>query len=108
LDLTLEQKDVAKILQVTKCTIWNWENNRSEPVVQHYPAIMHFLGYCPYQYPKKWGERLRLHRMHQGLSTKKLARLIKVDPGSIQSWEKRGHPPCKYLQLKVDNFLALL
>lgn len=68
LDLSLEQKEVAKIICVTKEIIWNWENNRSNPEVQCYPAIMEFLGYCIYEHPKTWGEKLKLLRMYQGLS----------------------------------------
>jgi len=104
LDLALEQKDVAKRIKVTESTICNWENNQNKPVVQHYPRIMDFLGYCPHQHPKNWGERLRLHRIHRGLSYKKLAKAIKVDPGSIQRWEISEKPPYKHLQNKVDQF----
>ena len=108
LDLALEQKDVAKILRVTESTLWNWENNRNEPIVQHYPAIMNFLGYCPYPYPKKWGDRLRLYRIHRGLSYKKLAKMIQVDPGSLQRWESRDTPPWEHLHQKVFLFFIYL
>ena len=107
LDLALEQKDVSKILHVTESTICNWEMNRNEPAVQHYPRIMDFLGYCPYQQSRSWGERLRLHRIHRGLSYEKLAKILDVDPGSIQRWETNRNSPCKYLQDKVTTFFNI-
>ena len=106
LDLGLEQKDVAKIVKVTFSTISNWENHRSEPVIQHYPAIMEFLGYCLYQYPETYGDRLRLHRIHRGLSYRKLARILGVDPGSISGWETEAHRPLEKSQKKIDRFVG--
>jgi DNA-binding XRE family transcriptional regulator len=47
LDLTLLQKDVAKIIGETEATIYNWENNQSEPSLVFVPRIIEFIGYAP-------------------------------------------------------------
>ncbi|MEN6383817.1 MAG: helix-turn-helix transcriptional regulator [Phycisphaerales bacterium] len=47
LDLRLEQKQVAKIIGTDKCSIANWEHNRSEPRTRYLPKIIDFLGYTP-------------------------------------------------------------
>ena len=64
---------------------------------------MEFLGYCPYEQARTLSDRLRLHRMHQGLTYRELAEKLGIDPGSIASWgtgerEQRG----KYRDLVKD------
>lgn len=104
LDLDLMQKDIAKILKVEKETVWNWENNRGEPEIKYYPAIMDFLGYCPYVKPQTWGEKLKLFRTHSGLTFKQLAKNIGVDPCSLQRWEKGKIKPWKSMVSVVENY----
>ena len=60
--------NLATKLDVSLETIINWEKNRTEPPVHYWPRIMSFLGYCPYQRAETFGDRLWLHRMHQGLT----------------------------------------
>jgi transcriptional regulator with XRE-family HTH domain len=103
LDLGLFQKDVAKKLHTTTDTITNWEKNRVEPEFRFYPAIMDFLGYCPIQHPKTSGEKLELYRIHQGLSFKKLARLMSIDSGVLSRQIKRKMPS-QYCQKKFEVF----
>lgn len=105
LDLGLTQKETAKLIKVDKCTVWNWENNQSEPFIQHYPAIMDFLGYCPYVRPTTWGERLHLYRIHKGLTCRELAKIIPADPTSIRRWEKMQKPPYKIYREKAEAFM---
>ncbi len=104
LDLDLEQKEVAKLLNTIKETVWNWENNRNEPEIKYYPSIMNFLEYCPYVIPKTWGEKLKLFRTHRGLTFRQLAKLTEIDPGSLQRWEKSDKPPWKRLVNQVEKF----
>lgn len=103
LDLKLEQKDVAKMIQVTTSCIWNWENHWTRPMVRYYPAIIDFLGYCPWEHPKNWGGRLNLYRVYQGLSFKKFAQIIGVDPGALARQMKKKRPSI-YFQRKVAEF----
>ena len=48
MDLKLRQKDVAGIIGVTECTIYNWENGMREPEAKYIPLIIDFLGYTPF------------------------------------------------------------
>ncbi|MEW8001043.1 MAG: helix-turn-helix transcriptional regulator [Candidatus Thiodiazotropha endolucinida] len=83
----LRQIDVAPRLGVNPWTLRNWELNRTKPSVQYCPAIMDFLGYCPYQRGDTLGRKIMLHRTHQGLSQRDLARIVGIDPGTISRWE---------------------
>lgn len=107
LDLDLEQKDVGKIIKTDKQTIWNWENNKSKPEIKYYPAIMDFLGYCPYVGPQSWGDKLKFHRIYQGLTIKQVSKIVCSDPTSVARWEKRKEPPVwKTQREKVERFMT--
>ena len=102
LGLRLEQKDVAKIIQVSENTVWNWEAKRTEPIIRHYPAIMEFLGYCPWEHLQTWGERLNRYRIHQGLSLEQFAHELGVDPGTLARQLKKN--PSAYFKKKITEF----
>ena len=72
-------------------------------MVRHYPAIMDFPGYCPWEPPKTWGERLNLYRTHMGLSLKKFAQQLGVDPGTLVR-EMKKKEPSEYIQKRVTEF----
>jgi transcriptional regulator with XRE-family HTH domain len=96
--LGLRQIDAAPMLGADSFTLANWEKGATNPMVWYYPAIMEFLGYCPCQQAVTFGDRLRLHRIHRGLSHRELGRLAGVDPGSISRWETGDRRPWKHLQ----------
>ena len=103
LDLNLFQKDVAKLIQTDTDTITNWEKNRCQPGFIFYPAIMDFLGYCPWEPVQAWGESLNRYRIHQGLSQEQFARQLGVDPGTLVRRRKYG--PSAYLKKKVAGII---
>jgi DNA-binding transcriptional regulator YiaG len=47
LELNLTQKEVATILKVSECSIWNWENNRNRTRIKSLLKISEFLVYIP-------------------------------------------------------------
>jgi transcriptional regulator with XRE-family HTH domain len=47
LDLGLSQADVARLLEASENSIWNWENGRSTPALRFMPRIVSFLGNSP-------------------------------------------------------------
>jgi transcriptional regulator with XRE-family HTH domain len=103
LDLKLEQKEVAQIIQVSESTIWNWETNRMEPLARYYPAIMAFLGYCPWEPLQRWEQILERYRIHQGLTLEQFAREMGVDPGTLARQLKNG--ASAYLKKKVAGLM---
>ncbi len=103
LDLELEQKEVAPRLGVSTATLLNWELNKRETEIRWYPRIMAFLGYCPVQYPKTFGERLRLLRTHRGLSISEFANILQVDPGTLANWEHDRRTPQRWPLSYLDR-----
>ena len=96
LDLKLLQKEVAKIIGISKVSIFNWENNRISPSIYFIPKIIKFLGYYPYDTKAKTlGEKIKTYRKFSGLSQKNLANLLGVDVSTIGYWERDKNRPTK-------------
>lgn len=101
LELRLRQADVAHKLKVDVFTLLNWEKNRTEPAVRCWPAIVSFLGYCPYQRAETLGDKLRLYRVHRGFSHEAMAEILGVDPGSISRWETGERKPTTEMRRRI-------
>jgi len=81
LDLNLLQRQVADQIGVHPLTVTNWESNESSPETQFIPAIIEFLGYDPLPPASSLPERLASRRKVLGLSQRKMAERMCVDPG---------------------------
>ena len=108
LDLGLLQRQVAKQIGVTKCTIQYWETNRVSPALRFRPGIVSFLKYHPWDgiAPESLANRLTAHRQRLGLSRKKLAALLGIDPSNIAGWETEKHQPTRKSCDLIDEFLS--
>ncbi len=107
LDFKLTQREVAGVLGIGECTIWNWERNRTCPLTKHLPAIIGFLGYAPFEDTgKSLGERLLLYRMRTGLTQKELAEAIGIDPRTLGKIEKNDSRCINKGVKKATDFLS--
>lgn len=94
LELGILQKDVAKLIGICEDSITNWENNRSEPYVKHYPKIIQFLGYVPFEVDDTTlGGKIRLYRYLNGLSQEGLAIQLGINESTVFQYEKNKHMP---------------
>ncbi|MBB1644568.1 hypothetical protein A9970_11435 [Sphingobacterium sp. UME9] len=104
MELRLFQKDVAAIFNVSEDCITYWENNRSEPQIQYYPPIIGFLGYCPFELDAStFAGKIKAYRYLNGLTQKRFAKLMNLDPATVGRWENgKGQGAKKEL---VEAFL---
>ena len=93
LNLRLLQRQVADQIGVHEQTITGWERNATLPEVHYMPAIIQFLGYNPQPPADSIPERLAAARRALGLSQRKLAGKLGVDPATLMGWEARQHQP---------------
>ena len=94
LDLGMLQKDVAKIIGTSTDTICYWENNRATPYISYIPNIIKFLGYVPFDTScDTLREKIVTSRKLLGLSQRKYARLIGIDPSTLGKWEQGKSTP---------------
>ena len=94
MEFKLLQKDVAKICGVTEDCITNWEKHRSEPQIQFFPHIIKFLGYWPFDFDTTaLPGKLKEYRYMNGLSHKRLGKIVGVDASTVGSWENQKTVP---------------
>jgi transcriptional regulator with XRE-family HTH domain len=90
LDLKLLQKDVAVAIGVDTYTIANWEKNRCNPQLHLLPSVVRFLGHNPFLVDevRELGEKIRAYRRSLGITQKKLAQELGIDPTTLARWER--------------------
>ena len=93
LSLKLLQKQVADQIGVHEMTITGWEGNATVPEVRYIPVIIEFLGYNPLPAAGSLPERLATARKALGLSQRKMAGKLGVDPATLMGWEAGRHRP---------------
>jgi transcriptional regulator with XRE-family HTH domain len=92
-DLKLLQKQVADLIGVHEMTITGWEGNATVPEVRYMPAIIQFLGYNPLPAASSLPERIATARRALGLSQRKMAKKLGVDPATLLGWRAGRHYP---------------
>lgn len=96
MDLDMSQAQAAKGIGVSEDCLCYWENGRNSPQIHQYPAIIAFLGYYPFDHEMKtFSGKIRRYKYEAGLSNEKLAKLLKVDEGTIAGWERGDRLPMK-------------
>ncbi len=105
LDLQLLQKEVAEKIGVDTSTIHNWEKQHTQPEIRFVARIIEFLGYDPLPQPESFPEKLKTHRLRLGLSQRKLAAKLGVDPSTIYHWELGSHKPVEVFCRLLERLL---
>jgi len=109
LDMGIFQKEVAVAIGVDTLTVCNWENNLTRPRLKFLPKVFDFLGYNPLNgNATSLGETIKQYRVRKGLSLRKLARELDIDPGTIARWEKGESNPSSTLSKRLKTFLNIL
>jgi transcriptional regulator with XRE-family HTH domain len=91
---------------VSEASIWQWENNHTEPKPYLIPRIIEFLGYAPWRAPVTFGEWLVMARRMNGFSRKRLAKHLQVDESTVFLWETGRKHPAPHLVAGLKAILA--
>jgi DNA-binding XRE family transcriptional regulator len=110
LDVKLLQKDVAAILAVDTMTVNNWERNRCQPKLYLNPKIVRFLGCNPFPANENPSiiEPIKAYRLIHGLSQKKMAKVLGIDPTTLARWENGRGKPSRRVRDLLNDRLDLL
>jgi len=109
LELHLLQKDVAGRLGVTEDSITNWELNRHEPHIMHYPKIIEFLGYIPFEIDTSTlGGKIKRYRYLKGISQEQLAKELGVDESTVNHYERNNKKPLRKTMAKLAPILQTI
>jgi len=106
LDLKLTKRQLSLRFNVSDVTIYLWEKNRINPSLAQIPKIIEFLGRDPFEKKtENLGEKIREYRRIHGLTQKKLAEQLGVDPTTLAAWESSKHRPSKQILEKLKLLL---
>jgi transcriptional regulator with XRE-family HTH domain len=84
----LTQTGLARLCVVDVNTITQWELDKTIPLVKHYPAIIAFLDYYPFDHEtESIGGKLKQLRYCNGYSLEQCATLLEVDNFTVRNWE---------------------
>jgi transcriptional regulator with XRE-family HTH domain len=106
LDLKLYQKDVAEAIGVDTLIVCNWENNLTNPRLYLLPQIFQFLGFNPLKSnATSLREKIKQYRIQRGLSLRKLAKELGIDPGTVAKWERGRSRPRDEQETRLRKML---
>src|SRR5207253_1033043 len=100
-----EQKCVAEQICVTESSIWNWENNESQPALRFLPAVIRFLGYNPLPEGDALIEKFTSLRKSLGLTHELVAERLGVDESTIADWEQDRTTPTGPYRKLIQRFV---
>ena len=108
MDLKLLQKEVARKIGVDETSVLNWEKNRNTPSPTYIPKIIEFLGYRPGDINGlSFGAKIVSLRRVLGLTQKKLAGLLEIDPSTLGDWESNKKQPKRVYIEKLKDLLRI-
>ncbi len=90
---------------MSKSTITSWERNRAAPALWQIPRIILFLKHSPLP-QASIAERLVSYRKCLGLSQKRLARALGIDPGTLARWEDGSSTPNPAVMAYLEKLSA--
>jgi DNA-binding XRE family transcriptional regulator len=106
MDLKLLQKNVADMIAVSECTVYNWENGGSQPETKYMPGIIDFLGYVPFECPEDILGRLAYFKRIKGLTFPGLGEVMGRDHEQLWDWLSCQKRPCRRNLESINEFLA--
>lgn len=86
-------------------TVSRWETGESIPNVKHYPSIIAFLGYFPFEIEDTLGGKIKQYRYREGLSQKKFAGLFRLPVKNIKAIEENRNTVTINLEKKLPELL---
>ena len=105
--MKLSKAQLSFKLNVSDITIYLWEKNKIQPSLVQIPKIIDFLGRDPFEKEtENLGDQIREYRRVHGLTQKKLAEQLGVDPTTLAGWERRKHQPTKRPLNKLNSLFV--
>ena len=103
--MKLTKRQLSLRFNVDDTTIYLWERNKVRPSLALIPKIIEFLGYNPHEtIPGAFADKIKDYRRIRGISQKKLAHLVGLDPSTVSNWERGENQPSKRLLDKLNSF----
>lgn len=106
LELNLTQLEIGRLLGVSECSVYNWENNRDEPQLSKIQRIIEFLRYVPALIPSlTLGQKITAYRVTHSLNQQELASQLRIDPSTLGRYERDEVLPKGKIKARISSFL---
>lgn len=105
MDRGLYQREVAAEIGVNPDTVQNWEQGHTSPALRHWPALIEFLGFVPFEVGESLADRVRAWRTVHGVPRDELARRLSVDPSTAYRWEAGETTPQGKTREQLEGLL---
>jgi DNA-binding transcriptional regulator YiaG len=102
----LSVQEAAAVLGICDHSLSAWETNGKRPVIGHFPRIIEYLGYEPWDEPQTLSEQFTAQRHRLGLTLEKAAGRLGVMERTLANWEQGRSQPEPIHWSKIDAFLA--
>ena len=99
------QREAAAIIGVNLWTYIGWEKKGVLPALAHFPRVVAYLGYDPLSHDKTLGASIVAARRRLGLSQKRLAEQLEVDPATLAKWETGASMPGRSIMVRLTRIL---
>lgn len=99
---------VARNLGVRVCTYRAWEDDQTAPAITNMPAIVEYLGYCPFDSELPFRDKLVLWRSVNGLTQRDFSGLMGLDQSTLARWERGDGRPHAILRSRLFATRAIL
>lgn len=104
--LGLQWKGVAAQIGTHATNVALWSKGRSRPRLAFWPRIIRFLEYDPRPDADTFGQMLRRHREGQGISQRRFAATLRMDPSTLARWERDERLPTGVFFNRVQRALG--
>ncbi len=106
MDLGLYQAEAAQLIGVSEDCFCYWENERNQPRLYQYPAIIRFLEYYPQVHETETlGGKITRYKRMQGMNNRAFGGICGVDAGTVAKWERNETTPLRRSMKKVLSVL---
>ena len=73
------------------------------------PRILEFLGYIQFvSKATSFDEHIKANKVREGLSLRRMAKILAVDPGTVARWGNEGNLPDYLLLKKLKKLGAIM
>ena len=100
-------KDLLAEFEIDRETLRAWELGLWKPFVKHYPKIIQFLGYYPFNHEiKTLGGKIRKYRFEHGLTQELFADLFNTYKCTVSFWETNRRMPLNKTVVLLKKILS--
>ncbi len=99
------QREAALAMGVNLWTYIGWEKRGVLPAAGFFPKVIGYLGYDPFAQGNTFGATIAAARRRLGLSRRKLAQQLEVDPATVTKWETGVCAPRMSVMVRLTRIL---